>query len=149
MKTLLYLLLLSPLGLFQAPAADTERILYYVQLVRGNNEEKSPDAASKPVGPKLSQELRRVFAWKSYWEASRHQVEVGPSRKVRVKLNADRELEIDLGTMGKARLTAYSEGKPVSEITRLPNEKLTIMGGDRDRQSAWFIVVRRDKPTED
>lgn len=149
MKTLLYLLLLWPLGLIQAPAADTERILYYVQLVRGNNEEKSPDAASKPVGPKLSQELRRVFGWKSYWEVSRHQVEVLPSKKAKVKLSADREVEIDLSVAGKRKVIAYSEGKPISEITRPAGQKMTIIGGDRDKDSAWFIVVRRDKPTED
>jgi hypothetical protein len=149
MKMLLYLLLLSPLGLIQAPAADTERITYYVQLVRGNNEEKSPDAASKPIGPKLSNELRRVFAWKSYWEVSRHQVEVHPSRKAKVKLSADREVEIDLSVSGKRKVIAYSEGKPISEITRPAGQKMTIIGGDRDKHSAWFIVVRRDKPSED
>jgi hypothetical protein len=149
MKTLLYLLLLSPLGLIQAPAADTERILYYVQLVRGNNEEKSPDASSKPIGPKLSQELRRVFGWKSYWEVSRHQVEVLPPKKAKVKLSADREVVIDLSVAGKRKVIAYSEGKPISEITRPAGQMLTIIGGDRDKDSAWFIVVRRDKPTED
>jgi len=149
MKMLLCLLLLSPVGLIQAPAADTERITYYVQLVRGNNETKSPDAASKPIGPKLSNELRRVFGWKSYWEVGRHQVEVHPSGTAKVKLSADRQVEIDLRVAGKRKVIAYSEGKPMSEITRPAGQKMTIIGGDRDKDSAWFIVVRRDKPTED
>jgi hypothetical protein len=25
-------------------------------------------------------------------------------------------------------------------------DAMTLIGGDRDQKSAWFIVVRRDKP---
>ena len=149
MKMPLCLLLLSVLGLIQTPAADTERITYHVQLVRGNNEAKPPDAASKPIGPRLSNELSRVFAWKSYWEVSRHQVEIRPLTKTKLKLSAEREVEIDLTVPGKRKVIAYSDGKPVTEITRPVGQKMTIIGGDRDPHSAWFIVVRRDKPSEE
>ncbi len=149
MKWLLCLLLLSPLGLIQAPAADTERITYHIQLVRGNNEAKPPDAKSRPIGPKLSNELSRVFAWKSYWEVSRHQVELGPLSRTKMKLSPEREVEIDLTVPGKRKVIAYSDGKPVTEMIRPVGQKMTIIGGDRDPHSAWFIVVRRDKPTEE
>jgi hypothetical protein len=38
-------------------------------------------------------------------------------------------------------------GRPDS-ATSLAVEAMTIIGGNRDGKSMWFIVVRRDKPPD-
>lgn len=39
--------------------------------------------------------------------------------------------------------------QPVSSTTQPVGETMTIMGTDRDTNSAWFVVVHRDKPPGD
>ena len=43
---------------------------------------------------------------------------------------------------------AYQAGKPISRTTRPLGTAMTIIGGDRDTNSVWFIVVRRDPPSD-
>jgi hypothetical protein len=50
--------------------------------------------------------------------------------------------------MTKPRVTVFQNGKAIACDTRPMGETVTIIGGERDAMSAWFIVVRRDKPHE-
>ena len=145
MKVWLGPILLAVLALSAAPAADNAKVTYYVHLVRGSNGEKPPLEA-KPIGEKLSKRLRPVFNWQSYWEINRQRIELAQGQKAKVRLSKEREAEIDLMHPGKRIITAYEAGKPVSRITRPIGEGMTIMGGNRDSKSVWFIIVRRDNP---
>jgi len=128
--------------------AEPEKIAFYVQLIRGDNEKQAPDREARLIGPKLSHRLRPIFKWENYWEISRQKVEVDPGKKARIRLNKEREVEIDLTDATKRTVVAYQSGKPVSRTTRPVGNTMIITGGDRDSQSVWFIVVRRDAPTE-
>ena len=63
-----------------------------------------------------------------------------------MKLNADREVEIDLTEPTKRRVTAFRRDEPVARTIVPAGEGLTLIGGDRNKQSAWFIAVGRDTP---
>src|SRR5688572_28732280 len=76
--------------------ADSEKLTYNVQLIRGDNETHVPEPDAHRVGPKLSQKLRPVFKWENYWEIKRQKVEINPGKKARIRLNKEREVEIDL-----------------------------------------------------
>ncbi len=138
-------ILVSNLAVHAAEGAPT----YYVQLVRGNNEDKPPAPGARLIGPKLSKSLHSVFRWKSYWEVSRQKVAVTAGEKTKVVLSKERTVEIDLSQPRKRKVTAVSNDVPVCSTTQTVGEELTVIGADRDPTSAWFVVVRRDKPSID
>jgi hypothetical protein len=67
---------------------------------------------------------------------------------MRVCLSKEREVEIDLSNRKCRKVTAFENGKVVQRISRPLGEGMTLIGGERDQESAWFIVVRRDKPSD-
>lgn len=149
MNRSLLLLALVVLASGVSYGAQTEKLVYYVQLVRGNDENQPPAPGAKAIGPKLSESLHQVFRWKHYWEISRQEVTVVAGGKSTVHLSKERTVEIDLSQPKKRMITARSNKKIVSSTTQPINDAMTIIGAERDMKSAWFVVLRRDKPTTD
>jgi hypothetical protein len=125
---------------------DTTKVTFYVQLVRGTDDSTAPSQESRPIGPKLAGHLRHIFKWAHFWEVEYRELQLEPGKKTKLRLNAQREVEIELVRPDKRVVAAYSEGKLVSRSVEPLNAPMTIIGGDRDAKSSWFIVVRRDKP---
>ncbi len=148
MKKLFYLLLLSLLSLSMVHGAPDEKAIYYIQLIQGGDAEQPATPGSKPIGPKLNKQLQSIFRWKNYWEVSRKQVDLGAAKKIKTRLDKDREIEIDLTTDGKRKVVCYEHGKATSSMTNPVGEAMTVIGGDVDPKNVWFIIVRRDKPAE-
>ena len=121
---------------------------FYVQLVRGTETTQPPVPGCKQVGPRLTEKFRPVFKWKGYWEMNRQQVAVVPGRTVRVRLGSGREAEIDLRDPKQRRVSAFQNGQLVERTISPTGEAMTIIGGNRDGKSVWFIVVRRDRPED-
>jgi hypothetical protein len=131
-----------------SPSAEHQSNTFYVQLVRGNNDDSPPEPGSRPVGIKVARHLRSAMNWKNYWELDRRQVAVCCGKTMRVCLSKEREVEIDLSNRKCRKVTAFENGKVVQRISRPLGEGMTLIGGERDQESAWFIVVRRDKPSD-
>ena len=136
-------------GLVVGPVAadDASPTTYYIQLIRGTESDQPPAPGCHRVGAKLAERFNHVFKWSNYWEMCHRQIDLAPGGKARVALGNGREAEIDLGLKGKRKVRAFLDGKPVDCITGPVGEHMTLIGGDRDHKSVWFIVVRRDKPT--
>ncbi len=128
--------------------AQEHATTYYVQLVRGTDSEQPPQAGSRRVGAKLTGTFCGALKWKGYWEICQREAQVAPGRTAKVRLSNGREVEIDLTQQGKRAVTAFQNGKLLDRTIAPMGEAMTLIGGDRDRKSAWFIVVRRDKPGE-
>lgn len=128
------------------PSASS--VHFCVQLVRATDSTEPPQAGSRPVDPKLAKTFRAALRWKHYWEISQRRLDLSPGRTANVRLSQERAVEIDLTRPGKRIATSFQNGKPVDRMTVPTGEGFTLMGGDRDRSSAWFIVVRRDHPGE-
>ena len=141
-------LILTALPLAAAVKIHPEPLIYYVQLVRGTDEEAPPPVGSRRIGPKLSETFHAVFRLRNYWELDRQQVALLPGQRVKVRLTPEREVEIDLRRPELRRVTAFQNGEAVDRIVRPSGEAKTIIGGKRDSKSAWFVVVRRDKPQD-
>jgi hypothetical protein len=139
-------LLFFSLVLRPVAAGDTSSTAYYVQLVRGTASDQPPSPGCRPVGPKLAEHFNHVFKWSHYWEICQRQVDVLPGGKARVVLTNGREVEIDLSVRDRRKVKAFQDGKPVDCAIGPIGEHMTLIGGDRDHKSVWFIVVRRDKP---
>ena len=121
---------------------------YYIQLVRGTDSTQPPQPGCHQAGPKLAATFRPVFKWKNYWEVSCRHVTLKPGQKCRCRLSSDREVEIDLGQPKERRITTYEMGKVLDRTIAPAGDHMTIIGGNREAKSAWFVVVRRDKPKD-
>ena len=130
------------------PPAEHQSNTFYVQLVRGNNDDAPPQPGSRPVGMKVARHLRSALNWKNYWEVNRQQVAVCTGNTMRVCLSKERSVEINLTNRGRRSVIAFEKGKVVQRTSRPMGECMTVIGGERDPESAWFIVVRRDKPAD-
>lgn len=139
----MFLFLAAPLW---AQAAEEKPQIFYVQLIRGSNDEKPPEAKAKPVGPKLSQILTPVWRWKHYWEVSQHEVKVTPGKVTKLPLKV-RDLELQLLPEEQLESRLFEKGKLVrTSRQKVDLARPVVMGGSPNDNNAWFVVVRKDKP---
>ena len=148
-RRLSWVLMLTLWGIQTGPAkAEGQAVpqTYYVQLIRGTDQERQPEANWKPVGPKLANRLSPVFRWKHYWEVNCQPVSVETGKVSRCRLNDVREIEIELSSPSEIEFRLYSKGKLMEKSRHLAHTRMGIMGGERTKNESWFVVVRRDKP---
>lgn len=120
---------------------------YYIQLVRGTVENTPPAADARPIGPKVARCFQPVFKWGYYWEMNRREVVLPTGRVTRVQLSPERAVEFDLTDPAKRRVKTFEGAKPVCSAVHAAGDRMSIVGGERAANSSWFIVVRRDMPT--
>ena len=159
MRRVLVVLLLAGVVGGDAFAADTgtvaraeapapSRTTFYLQLIRGNSESTAPAPGAKLIGPKLSQKLSPVFKWSNYWEIKRDSVDLEVGKSVRKKLSAEREVEVELLKTQDVAVRVIRNGKPTRETRQGAANAFVICGGDKEEDQSWFIVVRRDNPSQ-
>jgi hypothetical protein len=148
MKQLLVLFALLLVGPGCQPATDDPGLTFYLQLIRGNDEDTPPTADARPIGPKLSERLHSVFKWKRYWELNRDSVVVRSGEKVRKRLSPEREVEVELLDSRKMSARIYVSGQPTRSRTQPAEGAFYIAGGDKGEIQSWFIVVRWDRPLD-
>lgn len=146
MKSVAILFVVLALSTARAPAADEAAKTYYVQLVRGTDADQKPPEAKRAIEGHLAGHFHSVFRWKHYWELGSQQVVVNPGEARRVRFANGREVQIDLSEPKLRTVAAFQNGKLMSRTHSPRGEAMTLIGGDRETESAWFIVVRRDKP---
>jgi len=144
MKTVLGLLVF--LGITVACLADSQTVVFYAQLIRATDRE-GQDPGWRPIGPKLTSRLCPKFRWNHFWEVSRQTLNVEPGKKTRVRLNPEREIEIELRGESESEIRLFTAGKLVQKSRQSLQSKMSIIGGTRENDESWFVVVRRDKPT--
>jgi len=129
-----------------APGAEGQPLIYYVQLIRGTDQEHRQEAAWKPIGPKLANRLSPVFRWRNYWEVSCQPVFVEKGKVSRCRLSDVREVEIALINPSEIEIKLYLKSVLMEKSRQLVRTHMAIMGGDRIKDESWFVVVRREKP---
>ena len=145
MTHLLPVVLAGFLGAVSLLADDDPTLTFYVQLVRGTDAVSADNPRWRPVGPKLNKALHRVFRWANYWEVSRGKLKVGQAKVIKGRVTPERDVEIELIDGQTMEVRLYQDGR-LSRAARQPISQMCILGGDRQKDEAWFIVVRRDKP---
>ena len=126
--------------------AEGEASTYYIQLIRGTDQDRRQEATWKPVGPKLANRLSPVFRWKNYWEVNCLPVAVEKGKVCRCRLSDVREVEIEQSNPSELEIRLYLKGKLMEKSRQLVHTRMGIMGGERTKGESWFVVVRRDKP---
>jgi hypothetical protein len=148
MKRLLILFALLLTGPGCQPTTEAPGLTFYLQLVRGNDQDAPPTTDAKPVGPKLSERLRSVCKWKRYWELKSDSVVVKPGQKVRKRMSPEREVEVELLDSRSIAARIYLNGELTRSRTQPAEAAFFIAGGDKGENQSWFIVVRRDRPLD-
>src|SRR5688572_17875463 len=126
--------------------AKDEAVTYYIQTIFGTNRAEKGDGWKK-VGPQLQRELSPVFQWKHYWQVNSQKIEASKRQVSRVQLTKVRELEVRIREDDQLELRLFRDGKVVRKLKDVVSHRHLIMGGDSNKDEAWFVVVRRDKPS--
>jgi len=133
---------------FSNAYAEPEAIPFFVQtIVATSHEQPHDDGKTKKIGPQLRKDLSPVFQWKHYREVTCQKIELRQGKVSRIQLTAERELELQIKNEAQLELRLFRDRKLVRKITESLSQRRVIMGGDRDNDEAWFVVVRRDKPS--
>jgi hypothetical protein len=138
----LFLLLLLP---HTSRGADKAGVTFYLQLIRGTDDDKPPVPEAILIGPALSHRLH-MFKWKNYWDVAHRSVEVASGQKTRQRMSPQREVEVSLTSPKEMTISIFADGKLSRRRVQPLETNFYIAGGDKDGEQAWFIVVRRDKP---
>ena len=131
-------------------AAEDSGKRFYVQLVRGNDQESPPAPGARVVGPRVSERLQSVLRWKHYWELQRDSVVVPCGHCVRKRISLEREVEIERPRPPSETIAVrvYVDGRLSQSRTQPVDGTFFITGGDKGRDQSWFIVVRDDPPPD-
>jgi hypothetical protein len=89
-----------------------------------------------------------VWKWKHYWELKRDSVVVKPGQKVRKRMSAEREVEIELRDVQTMTARVYFNRRVTRCRSQPVEDAFYVTGGDNGRDQSWFIVVRRDRPLD-
>ncbi len=134
------------LGAGCRPGAEEAGKRFYVQLVRGNDQEQPPVPGATMAGPRVTERLQGVLRWKHYWEVERDSLVVSTGHKVRKRISPEREVEIEMSQSQDVAVRIYMNGK-LAQIRKQPaTGAFFITGGDKGKDQSWFIVVRDDEP---
>jgi hypothetical protein len=146
MKQIGLALLLLLTGTLPGWSAGAPTLTFYIQLVRGSDQDAPPEPQAQLIGDKLGQRLHGVFKWKNYWEIKREAVALKTGEKARKQMSPQHDVEIALTGPQEMTVSMYSNGKLTRKRKQSVETGFYIAGGDKDDTQSWFIVVRRDNP---
>ena len=137
---------LIALGASGVDSRAEEARTYYFQLICGSDKPLPASPEAKPLGVKLRSQLEGKFRWNIWTEVSRGECILDEHKTTTIKFPDKREMQLDLdGKVIEARL--YRSGQLVRKSRENAEANSVMMGGDQGRDQAWFIVIRRDRPS--
>lgn len=87
-----------------------------------------------------------MFKWEHFWELKRDSLVLKAGEKVRKRMSAEREVEIERIGAKKMKIWIYHNGKLRRTVSQSVATRFAILGGEKGPDQSWFIVVRRDEP---
>jgi hypothetical protein len=142
----LVLLALVWMGSGTVWAAEGETTLL-AQLVWATDGSKPAGKELKAVDSVVRSKLRGVFRWKDYYEIGRKEFKVGPVSVSRVRMSPKCEIEVEQLGKSSFEVKLFGEGKlVVKQRQSLKPGELLVLAGDDKNETAWFVVIRLQKP---
>jgi hypothetical protein len=129
-------------SLFAAVPAFAEELKIEAVLIWGTNDDKSPDPNHKLVDAKTAEKLRKIFAWKNYFEVSRKSGTV-PNRGTN-SFAVSKHCTVEIAELEGPRVSVLliGKGKPQNRTTKtLSREEAVVLAGDVKDGSAWFVII--------
>lgn len=127
-------------------SADIGNYEFRAQLIWASND--NLDSSNlKPLDPKTTEKLRKVFKWQNYWEINRKYVELMSEEREIAKISADCEVslkKIKSDDESKVEVVLFGKQNPIVKKTQpiQMNECLVLAGPDKDG-TAWFVILTR------
>jgi len=135
------------LAIIVSASADQEPgCTFYLQLVRGNDQNHPPTDYAKPIGPILNRKLKAVFKWKNYWELNRNCIAIKEGERIRKRLSKEHEVEIELPEPDTLTIRVFLNGRLSRTRTQPVHDAFCVTGGNEGSDQSWFIVVGPDEP---
>ncbi len=133
------LLLLS--GGFVAAQADP--ITVQARLVHGTSKEQK---GKMEVPAAIKEKLARVFKWMHYYQLNSKQLNIADATTKSAKLSKTASIKVTNRKNGKIAVSLYSKGKMLVQKTQsLRPGSYMVLAGNAGTDSAWFIVLSKDK----
>ena len=133
------LLLLS--GGFVAAQADP--ITVQARLVHGTSKEQK---GKMEVPATIKKKLARVFKWMHYYQLNSKQLNIADATTKSAKLSKTASIKVTNRKNGKIAVSLYSKGKMLVQKTQtLRPGSYMVLAGNAGTDSAWFIVLSKDK----
>ena len=139
--TVLVALLLLVSGGFVAAQADP--ITVQARLVHGTSKEQK---GKMEVPAAIKKKLARVFKWMHYYQLSSRQLNIDDATTQSAQLSRATTIKVTNRKNGKVDVSLYSKGKMLVHKTQsLRPGSYMVLAGNAGTDSAWFIVLSKDK----
>ena len=139
--TVLVALLLLVSGGFVAAQADS--ITVQARLVHGTSKEQK---GKMEVPAAIKKKLARVFKWMHYYQLSSKRLNIADATTKSAKLSKTASIKVTNRKNGKIAVSLYSKGKMLVQKTQsLRPGSYMVLAGNAGTDSAWFIVLSKDK----
>ena len=139
--TVLVALLLLVSGGFVAAQADS--ITVQARLVHGTSKEQK---GKMEVPAAIKKKLARVFKWMHYYQLNSKRLNIADATTKSAKLSKTASIKVTNRKNGKIAVSLYSKGKMLVQKTqRLRPGSYMVLAGNAGTDSAWFIVLSKDK----
>ena len=139
--TVLVALLLLVSGGFVAAQADS--ITVQARLVHGTSKEQK---GKMEVPAAIKKKLARVFKWMHYYQLNSKRLNIADATTKSAKLSKTASINVTNRKNGKIAVSLYSKGKMLVQKTQsLRPGSYMVLAGNAGTDSAWFIVLSKDK----
>ena len=139
--TVLVALLLLVSGGFVAAQADP--ITVQARLVHGTSKEQK---GKMEVPAAIKKKLARVFKWMHYYQLNSKRLNIADAITKSAKLSKTASIKVTNRKNGKIAVSLYSKGKMLVQKTQsLRPGSYMVLAGNAGTDSAWFIVLSKDK----
>mgnify|MGYP004408068237 FL=1 len=139
--TVLVALLLLVSGGFVAAQADS--ITVQARLVHGTSKEQK---GKMEVLAAIKKKLARVFKWMHYYQLNSKRLNIADATTKSAKLSKTASIKVTNRKNDQIAVSLYSKGKMLVQKTQsLRPGSYMVLAGNAGTDSAWFIVLSKDK----
>ena len=123
--------------------AQADPITVQAHLVLGTSKEQE---GKTEFSNTIRKRLAKVFKWMKYYELRSKRMSIVDGATKTAKLSKTAKIEVSNLKKGKVAVSLFSEGKMlVQKSQKLTSGSCMVLAGESGTDSAWFIVLSKDK----
>jgi len=123
--------------------AQADPITVQARLVLGTSTEQK---GKTEVSDTIRKRLAKVFKWIKYYELRSRRMSIVDGATKTAKLSKTAKIEVSNRKNGRIGVSLFSEGKMLVQKNQLLKPgSCMVLAGESGTDSAWFIVLSKDK----
>lgn len=123
--------------------AQADSITVQARLIHGTSKEQK---GKMEVPAAIKKKLARVFKWMHYYQLNSKRLNIADATTETTKLSKTASIKVTNRKNGKIAVSLYSKGKMLVQKTQtLRPGSYMVLAGNAGTDSAWFIVLSKDK----